>query len=70
MGLTSGDEKSGPFQPTLYGPENVIRDLSSNILTLLNAKGGGKGKRINAKFASLKNRPAVESLLEQYMSKF
>ena len=68
--LTSGDEKSGPFQLTLYGPENVISDLSSNILTLLNAKGGGKGKRINAKFASLKNRPAVESLLEQYMSKF
>ena len=66
--LTSGDEKSGPFQLTLYGPENTIEDLSSKTLSLLNAKGGGKGKRINAKFSSLKNRSEVETLLKQYFN--
>ena len=66
--LTSGDEKTGPFQLTLYGLENTIKDLSSKILALLSAKGGGKGKRVNAKFSSLKNRSEVETLLEQYFN--
>ena len=61
-------EKTGPFQLTLYGLENTIKDLSSKILALLGAKGGGKGKRVNAKFSSLKNRSEVEILLEQYFN--
>ena len=66
--LTTGDEKIGPFQLTLYGPENIMKDISSQILTLLNAKGGGKGKRINAKFSLLKDRPAAETFLKEYFN--
>ena len=62
------DEKIGPFQLTLYGPENIMKDISSQILTLLNAKGGGKGKRINAKFSLLKDRPAAETFLKEYFN--
>ena len=58
--------KKGPFQLTLHGPEKVIGDISPKILSVLDAKGGGKGKRLNAKFTSLSNRSAVDSLLDEY----
>lgn len=64
--VTTGCEKKGPFQLTLHGPEKVISDISPNILAVLEAKGGGKGKRMNAKFASFANRSKVDSLLDEY----
>ena len=64
--VTTGNEKKGPFHLTLHGPEKVIRDISPNILAVLDAKGGGKGKRMNAKFGSFANRPKIDSLLEKY----
>ena len=64
--VTCGDEKKGPFQLTLYGPQNVMCDIGAKILRTLDAKGGGKGKRMNAKFSSLANRSVVDTLLEEY----
>ena len=64
--VTTGDEKKGPFQLVIYGPENVMSDISPKILLALDAKGGGKGKRMNAKFTSLANRSEVDALLKNY----
>ena len=36
------------------------------ILKVLDAKGGGKGKRLNAKFGSLKNLVEAEKILQNY----
>ena len=35
----------------------------------LEAKGGGKGKRLNGKFLSLKNRSKVDDILYDYFER-
>jgi hypothetical protein len=35
-------------------------------LKILEAKGGGKGRRLNAKFSSLKNLKEAENILQNY----
>ena len=64
--IITGDEKKGPFQLTLFGPEKIMTDLGQKIICVLDAKGGGKGKRRNAKFLSLANKSKVDDLLKEY----
>lgn len=64
--ITTGVDKNASM--TLYGPEDVVKDLGPRLLPLLEAKGGGKGKRLNAKVTSLKHRSKVDDLLNKYFA--
>lgn len=61
-----GNDKEGPCQFVLQGSENVVKDLGPKIMEILEAKGGGKGTRLNGKFTSLKNYGQVEQLMKDY----
>ena len=43
--------------------------LLFRIMEALEAKGGGKGKRLNGKFLSLKNRSKVDDILYDYFER-
>ena len=56
--------RHGPLPQTLS--KTYIKLIFSRILKVLDAKGGGKGRRLNAKFTSLKYRKDAENILENY----
>lgn len=57
-----GEVKTGG-QLAMAGPEPLLKELSPGIFATLDAKGGGKGSRINAKAPSFAKWAKVEKLL-------
>ena len=62
--VSMGTEKNFSF--VLQSSEKDIKELSKQIMAILEAKGGGKGQRINGKFTSLAKRTEVDKYLAKY----
>lgn len=64
--LVVGDDKSGPCQMAMAGPEEAIKELGPKVTQMLQGKGGGKGTRLNAKVSNLKDISKAEKLIADY----
>jgi len=65
--IGAGEVKTGG-QVAICGPKPFLLDLAPQILDTLDAKGGGKGNRINAKVPSFARWSKVEQLVEEYFA--
>uniref|UniRef100_A0AAR2M176 Alanyl-tRNA synthetase domain containing 1 n=1 Tax=Pygocentrus nattereri TaxID=42514 RepID=A0AAR2M176_PYGNA len=63
--LTVGEEK-GPGLFLLAGPENVVTELGTCVMELLQGKGAGKNGRFQGKANSLAQRAEAEALLREH----
>lgn len=67
--LVVGDDKLGPCQMAMAGPEEALKELGPKVIKMLEGKGGGKGKRLNAKVSSLKDISKAEKLVADYFDR-
>ena len=64
--VTLGNDKEGHCTLVLNSSEEIIKDIGKKIMDILEAKGGGKGQRLNGKFTSLSKRNEVDIFLREY----
>jgi len=65
--LTVGDEKQSSGQLVVTGNVSNVQEIGKRLCSLLDGKGGGKGKRFNAKIHDLKKVDQIEKLLESLL---
>ena len=65
--ITMGNDKEGTCSLVLQSfSEEIMKDIGKKLMEILEAKGGGKGLRLNGKFTSLNKRNDVDKFLKEY----